>query len=335
MVGRRQLHLALWASALGFCVPCPSVHAQRVCERTWELKETVRLGSVDGDVVLNPVRDLAVGPDGRAYLLQLWDPIQVFEPNGQQVGTIGRAGEGPGEFPSPPRRLGWRGDTLWVSHRLATQFLTADGTEIRRVSFRIPLPTEGSQLAPGTPLADGTFLPYRTGTEALGRFLWADRAALRRVSASGEIIDTLAVIERHLARFTIERKTDASGWGVLEPHPLGPWFGASWLPAATTPDGSAVILLGEVRDNDRLPSFDLLKISLNGDTLLQRSIPYERQPVTRLEESIQRDAFAAQVAAMERTGIWRGPSTSKPPSAMRVGIRACRSSEPVEFRFGA
>ena len=296
MVSFRNLLGPLGAALVSFGALCPSLRAQPVCERTWQLEETVRLGSADGAVVLNRVNDLAIGPNGRVYLLQLWDPIRVFEPDGRPAGTIGRAGEGPGEFPSPPSSLGWRGDTLWVSHRLGTQFLDSAGTEIRRVSFRIPLPAEGSHLAPGVPLPDGTFLPLRTVTEDLGRFFWADRAALRRVSASGEIADTVAIVERHLAAFTIERQTDAHGWGLLRSHPLGPWVGISWLPVATAPDRSAIVLLGDVRDTDQNASFDLLKISFRGDTLLHRSIPYARQPITRAEESLQRDAFAARVA---------------------------------------
>ena len=296
MDGLGKQHVALWVILLGSCALSSPLRAQVACERTWQLKETLRLGSADGNVTLNHVYDLAVGPEDRAYLLQIWDPIQVFESDGRQAGTIGRAGEGPGEFRSPPRHLGWRGDTLWVSHRLATQFFTADGKETKRVSFRIPLPSEGSRLAPGTPLPDGTFLPLRTGTQDLGRFLWADRVALRRVSESGEIVDTLAIVERHLAAFTVEREIDANGWGVLVPHPLGPWFGVSWLPVATIPDGSAVILLGEVRDDREDASFDLLKLSFDGDTLLHRAIPYERRSIDRSEESLQREAFAAQVA---------------------------------------
>ena len=60
-------------------------------------------------------------------------------------------------------------------------------------------------------------------------------------------------------------------------------------------DGSAVVFLGEVRDRDQEASFDLLKIGFTGDTLLHRTIPYERRPIARLEESLQRDAFAAQM----------------------------------------
>lgn len=305
--------VAVIAAAGGLCGAARTA-AQEVCDRPWELEETLRLGSVDGDGMLTFVRDLAVGPDGRVYLLQSWDPIRVFGPDGRPAGTIGRQGEGPGEWPSPLHGLGWRGDTLWVRHRLGTQFLSADGEEIRRVSFRIRLPREGSQLNPGRPLPDGTFLPGRAVNEEEHLFLKADRAALRRVSAAGEIVDTLAIVERHLGSYALEHETDRYGWGVMLSHPLGPWSGESWLPVAATPDGSAVVLIGEVRDDREDASFDLLRIRFDGDTLLRRAVPYEPRPITRDEQSLQRERMAGRLA--------RGGSpwdTSDPERKRRIG----------------
>ena len=301
------------AAAAGLCGAARTA-AQEVCDGPWALEETLRLGSVDGDGMLTYVRDLAIGADGRVYLLQSWDPIRVFRPDGRPAGTIGRQGEGPGEWPSPLHGLGWRGDTLWVQHRLGTQFLSADGEEIRRVSFRIRLPREGSQLNPGRPLPDGTFLPGRTVNEDLHLFLKADRAALRRVSAAGEIVDTLAMVERRLGPFALEHETDRYGWGVMISHPLGPWYGESWLPVAATPDGSAVVLIGEVREDREDATFDLLRIRFDGDTLLRRAVPYEPRPITRAEQSLQRERMADRLA--------RGGSpwdTSDPERKRRIG----------------
>ena len=282
----------------GFLVCCTDALAQeRPCDLQWELEETLRLGSVDGEVSLNPLYDLEVGPDGRIYVIQAWDHhVTVFRPDGRPAGRIGRAGSGPGEFSAPPRRLGWLGDTLWVSDRFATQFFLADGTPVRQVSFRIPLSAEGSVFAPGTPLADGTFLPYRTVNEQSERFLLAHRAALRRLSASGEIVDTIAMIERHLAAFTIQRERDRNWFGMMMSHPLAPSSEESWLPVAAMPDGSAVVFIGAVRDEDEESSFDLLSIGIDGDTVLHRAVAYKPLPVTTDERALMRERFAAGVA---------------------------------------
>ncbi|MDE2719179.1 hypothetical protein [Candidatus Palauibacter polyketidifaciens] len=315
----RRHRIGALAIAVSVAAGCEAIGAgrvtgQQVCDRPWELEETLRLGSPDGEDALTYVRDLATRPDGSIYLLQSWDPIRVFRSDGRPAGMIGRQGEGPGEWALPLRHAGWLGDTLWVSHRLGTQFLSADGEEIRRVSFRIRLPAEGSHLSPGRPLPDGTFLPSRSVNEDAGLFLKAGRAALRRVSASGEIVDTLAMVERHLGPYALEHETDRYGWGVMTSHPLGPWSGESWLPVAATPDGAAVVLIGKVREEGEDASFDLLQIRFDGDTLLHRTVPYKLRPITRAEASLQRERMADQLA--------RGGSpwdTSNPERKRRIG----------------
>ncbi len=56
---------------------------ESTCDVPWRLEETLRLGSVDGEDALSPVRALEIGPDGRIYLLQSWDHhVSVFLPDG-------------------------------------------------------------------------------------------------------------------------------------------------------------------------------------------------------------------------------------------------------------
>ena len=64
------------------------------------LVEVLRIGSVDDACdALDRVFSLAVDGDGRIYAAD-WraDEIQVFSPRGDCLETIGRSGEGPGEF---------------------------------------------------------------------------------------------------------------------------------------------------------------------------------------------------------------------------------------------
>lgn len=233
--------------------------------------------------------------------------MSLFLPDGRPTGRIGRAGGGPGEFAAPPRRLGWLADTLWVSERFATHFFLADGTPVRRVSFRIPFVNEGSVFAPGTPLTDGTFLPWRSVTERQERFMLMLRTPLRRLSASGEIVDTVATIERHLAEHVIHRETDSRGFGMLAAHPLAPLTEESWLPVVTAADGSAVVFIGNVQGEDDQPTFDLFRIGIAGDTLLHRAIPYVPLSVTGAERELLREQFAAGQA-----GDWV-PDRLRPP----------------------
>ena len=280
---------------VGIYACCAEVLAQPgPCDAQWELKETLQLGSVDGGIELNPLSDLDIGPDGRIYAIQSWDHhVSVFLPDGRPTDRLGRVGSGPGEFAAPPRRLGWRGDTLWVSERFATHFFLTDGTPVRQVSFRIPVLDEGSVFAPGTPLTDGTFLPWRSVTERQERFMLARRVPLRRVSASGTFVDTIASIKRHLADHAIRRETDSRGFGMLMAHPLAPLTEESWLPVVADADGSAVVFIGEIQEEDEHPTFNLLRIGIAGDTLLHRPVPYQPLPVTSEERELMRQRFAA------------------------------------------
>jgi hypothetical protein len=66
-----------------------------------ELEELWRVGGEDDEVLFGVITDIIVDRDGNFYLLdsQLSE-IQVYSPGGEHLRTIGRAGEGPGEFRS-------------------------------------------------------------------------------------------------------------------------------------------------------------------------------------------------------------------------------------------
>ncbi len=64
-----------------------------------ELEEMFRVGGYDEDVLFGVVGSIMVGEDGNFYMLDTQlNEIQIFSPEGEYVRTIGREGEGPGEF---------------------------------------------------------------------------------------------------------------------------------------------------------------------------------------------------------------------------------------------
>jgi len=77
------------------------------------LAETLRIGSLDGELALSYLQDLVV-EGGEVYLNQPQEGVvRVFATNGEPLRTLGRTGQGPGEF----RRttfLGFVDDTLTV-----------------------------------------------------------------------------------------------------------------------------------------------------------------------------------------------------------------------------
>lgn len=72
------------------------------------LESEVSIGVLDGDpeYQFGQVRALAVGPDGRIYVLDGHGPvIRMYGPDGAYIQDVGREGEGPGEYKRPDSGL--------------------------------------------------------------------------------------------------------------------------------------------------------------------------------------------------------------------------------------
>ncbi len=102
----RTLTLALAVALLAAAVPAAG--QQEVTNpakapkppETIQLEELWRVGGYDDeDVLFGVITDIIAGRDGNFYMLdsQL-NEVQVYSPKGEHLRTIGREGEGPGEF---------------------------------------------------------------------------------------------------------------------------------------------------------------------------------------------------------------------------------------------
>lgn len=301
-------------SILAVLIASP-LSGQSVCSAPWTLEETLLIGSIDGEVTLSWVRDLEIGPNGDIYVAQGWDhSVAVFGSDGRPERTVGRSGSGPGEFAAAPTQLFWRSDTLVVTERFATHFFREDGTEVRQVQFQVRMRPESSTFVPGAPLADGSFLGYRLLNPPLRVFYEAPQLALRRFSATGHVIDTIAVV-RQPPVVGDEAFRDEFQNRTLT-HPLAWWTGDSRLPVMATKDGSGVVLIGDVHNDGEPASFDLLKIGIAGDTLVKHSIAYTPRRITDAERDEVRDGFAAYWA-----GDFLGSSDVGPSSGTRERLR--------------
>ncbi|MBD3222661.1 hypothetical protein GF314_15610, partial [bacterium] len=101
---------ALLASTTAATVATVENPAEAPTHETWTLREAWRVGADEADVLLGQIAVLRGGPDGEVYALdsQLAE-IQVFGPGGEFRRTLGREGEGPGEF-RQPTNLFWTDD---------------------------------------------------------------------------------------------------------------------------------------------------------------------------------------------------------------------------------
>lgn len=142
------------------------------------------------------VRAIRVLPDGRLVVLDAGPTpaIRVFGPEGKYLHSIGRVGEGPGEF-------GFLWD-LWVAppdtvivfgpglSRL--NVFTADGAHVRDDHVETSPPVPGGIIL-WSRFGDGTYLRrpniYARGAEGTGR----TRLPAVRIRSDGSVVDTLGV----------------------------------------------------------------------------------------------------------------------------------------------
>ena len=271
-----------------------ALRGQTVCPTPWPLEEVLRIGSLESTDLVSSVMDLAIGPDSALYVAQAMVPaVTVFSLDGRVLRQIGRAGSGPGDFELLARSVGWIGDTLWVADLDRIQLFTdSERVPEQVIQFSTSVPEEGSRLGPGRMLADGTLIGRRRITD--GR-AWSSRGAspglaLRRLSRSGEVMDTIAIVE--WPGNAIEHERDPGLFPGQHPLRDLPSLGLQEYLTALKPDGSAVVRIGQVHEDATPPTFDLLVISIRGDTLLDRSVEYEPLEVTRVMERRLADEYA-------------------------------------------
>ena len=280
-------------AALLLCAP-GALRAQTPCPTPWQLEEVLRIGSLESTDLVASVLDLAIGPDSALYVAQAMVPaVTVFSLDGRVLRRIGRAGQGPGDMQLAALAVGWIGDTLWAADLHRIQLFSSDERVPEQViQFSKGVPEEGSRLAPGRMLADGTLIGRRRITD--GR-AWSSRGAnpglaLRRLARSGEVLDTIATID--WSGNAIENERDARLFPGQHPLRHLPPIGLQEYLTALKPDGSAVVQIGKVYEDASRPTFDLLVISIRGDTLLHRSVEYEPREVTSAMERRLADEYA-------------------------------------------
>lgn len=129
----------------------------------WTLSDPeTRIGSVhDPDHIFNPVTHMALGPDGLLYTTHAGEgTVRRWTADGVPAGSLGRRGEGPGEF-QYPFGLGFFGDSLWVWDVVAVRvsYFDLEGGFLGSVQVRGNAGgATGSPVRPVVPLRDGTFM---------------------------------------------------------------------------------------------------------------------------------------------------------------------------------
>ncbi len=239
----------------------------------WSLAPELRIGAVDDpEYALTTVGGVLPGPDGTILVSQPQEmTIRVFDAEGRVVRSIGRSGEGPGEFQGLDR-MGWRGDTLYVTDyqlRRINYFL-ADGTAL--ASVRVAAPALEPPFVPTVPhsfMRDGSGILTPAYFLRMGSI---DSVPLLRLGP-GDALDTLLWMDRRNNSLAVT--IGSSNMYATQPftdHDI----------EAVAPDGSMIVI---VRRNaaDAVPSaeFPVTAIDAGGDTLWSVTIPYAPVPLAQ------------------------------------------------------
>ena len=268
----------------------------------WPLEQELRIGSIDDpEQALTRIYQVLIGPDERLYVLQRRERmIRVFDREGGLVTTIGRQGEGPGEFGSL-ESMAFLGDSLQTSDRSVgrVSFFSADGVFLssipwatRRVSG---LSGQGSlqMSAPQFVLPDGRGLilpgslrgvPVPEAEEATIEH--RDRTLVARTSADQEAFDTITFLPTLTRTHVLPVGGQAFSFGC-------PWTDSPFL--TLMGDGSGAVVIERPAGTEAI---GFTVIDPAGDTLVSRAIPYAPRPLTQPEvaatiESIREPAITA------------------------------------------
>lgn len=248
------------------------------CEVT-RAEATLRIGTIDEPVetIFNLVVAMDIGSDGSLYVLESSaGEIRVFSEAGEYVRTIGRQGDGPGEF-RRPGALGVREDTLWVHDGRAQklELFTTDGLHVRSLIYS----ELTGRISPLGRFDSGRFLVQPASSYGASsthrearQFLLVDLAARQ--------VDTLHIGHTEHLWMQLTGVTE-SGVNFVGANPL-----AREDRARVEPSGRFGVILDQTTGRDGSNErFDLVKVDTAADVIWRKR--YELRFTQNVESVIE------------------------------------------------
>lgn len=155
----------------------------------WTLRETLRIGRVEGDGpdVFGRIAGLESDAQGRIWVLDgQTAEVRLFDAGGVPVRTFGREGAGPGEFRAPAGLvLGPRGD-LWIADPGNGRYARWDTAGTERETIAMRSPPQRSAFEGG--IADGRLFDV---AQAPGEAPVSPLMAMAGMSAGREVLQVM------------------------------------------------------------------------------------------------------------------------------------------------
>jgi hypothetical protein len=231
---------------------------------------------------LSPVTWVALAGNGTIAIGQAQDHlVRFFDAKGKGLGTLGRDGEGPGEFRQIYRQ-GWVGDTLWVSDMRTQRFtLISPGRKVvRTVRFARRVATSAHDtlqslqvlaslwLFSGGDQIEYVLIPPSMRAHAPA---WTSSSSntgsgilFPRVSATG-------ILRRVIVWYPQDPcGLDLSPMATLCPRPL----------MGGDPEGSRIVTATMATEGADSGTFRVVTIGTRADTIFARRYPFSAEPIT-------------------------------------------------------
>ena len=313
--------------------------------------EELRVGSPnDPEAAFTWFRELEVGPDGTIFTGHSQEhQIRMHDASGTFLRSIGREGEGPGEF----SRLGVMaitGDTLWVMDRGLYRFSFFDLQGNFLGSRRVPVDLGRSQAdLPPRPrglLRDGSVVgsPPAFSSDELTENI------IVRMDTAGNVGDTIA--HYSLANMSWEITNNEQGPAGFMSSRIQP-FSDTEIVKVSDYDMVAVRVMRGTPEGDGPATFTVTAWRIGADTIFSRGFPYDPIPlrttivdsiIDGFAESVANSEFLARRATFDEAARWARsslylPAYHPPVSAIVIGtdgqlwLRGEELGEPmVEWR---
>jgi hypothetical protein len=276
--------------------------------RTWMLKRIVVRGHAADDVAFRAVHSVAVDRYGRAYVAETNEGyITVLSVDGDTVRTIGRAGEGPGEFRGI-ENVAFSSDTLVAADwRLArATWLDTRGRVYR--SSNLVFQT-GARFRLAAVMAGGALavLPLVT-VNALNDGV--PGYPLLRVDADGSVRDTLAWLRYEQRGAGRGVSIGDSRFGFPEP------FAGKGLVARASNRPGVVVVDALIPDSRRRTTFALFRLDGSARIIGSRRYGFVPEPMNEVAVAEAVFPVAARIRSSPRPpppdlelhlarGIWK------------------------------
>jgi hypothetical protein len=283
----RRFHQSFIAAALLVCAAGMSdADAQprlRTVQPSEYKRDVVAMPPDGAKWFLATINDLAVDNAGRMYVLERSDQtIRVFSSSGRYLKSLGRRGDGPGEFRNA-RALVIRSGSLWVLD-YGNSRVTAFGLEASTVrTFQVNPAVRGvASVADVTARGFLVYVNNQGAAEATSQALGVQAPALFvSTDSRGQVLDTVTSSweRRQTLRFSVfpsDVKTSRPAGRANRAQPFVQQ--AHW---AMSGDGVALVTLGPV--SSRGLGSEVLRLSylsLTGDTLKSKRVDLPRVPLT-------------------------------------------------------